>query len=239
MSQTSWRGSLDIVGGRMRIAALALSAVACASGPPAPEWQSSAHGALERAIVAYLTGNSRDAEREFDLARAEVARTARVDLAARVELVRCAAQLASLVVEPCIGFERLRADAADAERVYADYLAGRRIEVERVQRLPAQHRAVAMASPGAAGDLAALRAITDPTARLLAAAIWLRAGRATPEVIDLSIDTASNQGWRRPLLAWLRVKRELAERALDRDEVQRLDRRIGLVLDAPGRRVSP
>ena len=41
----------------------------------------------------------------------------------RAELLRCAVQVASLVFEPCPGFEPLRQDAPAAERAYAAYLA--------------------------------------------------------------------------------------------------------------------
>ena len=98
---------------------------ACSSAPPAPDWQVNAKGSLERAVDAYLSGKDRVADSEFARARAEVARTGRPDLLARTELIRCASQVASLVLEPCAGFEALRSDAAPPERAYADYLAGR------------------------------------------------------------------------------------------------------------------
>src|SRR6218665_2929752 len=57
--------------------------------------------------------------------RAEIARPGRPELLARLELLRCAAQLASLVLQACDRFEALRPDAAAPEQAYADYLAGR------------------------------------------------------------------------------------------------------------------
>ncbi|HPM67155.1 MAG TPA: hypothetical protein PLX45_12925, partial [Piscinibacter sp.] len=58
-----------------------------------------------------------------------------------------------------------------------------------------------------------------------------RAGLAAPAAIALAADTASAQGWRRPLLAWLEVQARLAERAGANDEAQRLRRRIALVTE--------
>jgi len=43
-----------------------------------------------------------------------------------------------------------------------------------------------------------------------------------------AIDTASDQGWRRPLLAWLGVQAQRAEAAGDAQEEQRIRRRIAL-----------
>lgn len=212
---------------------LAASLAACSSTPPPPDWRLNAHGALERAVAAYLSGDSRVADAEFQRSRAEMARTARVDLVARGELVRCAAQAASLVDEACTGFEALHQDAPAAERAYADFLRHPTGAPAELALLPPQQQAIAAASATAASDLAALRAMSDPLSRLVGAAASLRAGRASPAVIDLAIATASDQGWRRPLLAWLGVARQRAEAAGERAEAERLARRIALVLGGP------
>ncbi len=199
---------------------------ACASGPPVPDWQANAKDSLDRATTAYLKGDMRVADVEFARARGEVARTGRADLLARVELAQCAARVASLVFEPCERFEPLRADAPPAERAYADYL-GARIKQQDIALLPPAQRAAASASGEAAG--AAVQAIGDPLSRLVAAGVLLQSGRASPAVISQAIDTASAQGWRRPLLAWLGVQLLRAEKAGDSDAAQRLRRRIGIV----------
>jgi len=180
---------------------------ACSSKPPAPAWQMNAKSASERAVAAYLTGNARIDAAEQARARSEVARTGRADLLARVELAHCAAQVASLVFEPCTAFEPLRADVTDAERAYADRLAGR------------------VAGP----DAAALPGVADPLSRLVAAGVLFETNRADPQVIQIAIDTASAQGWRRPLLAWLNVQLKRAEAAGASSEAEQLRRRIALV----------
>lgn len=203
-------------------ASLTLLLAACAGGPPPPDWQVGAHGALERSVAAYLEGNGRVAEREFERGRAELARTGRADLVARAELMRCAARVASAVLEPCAGFEALRADAAAPERAYADYLDGRALAPQELARLPPWHRAVA-----AGGDK--LPDGADPLARLVAAGVLLRAGRASPAVLAQAVDQASAQGWRRPLLAWLGLQLRRAELGGDAAEAERLRRRMDLV----------
>lgn len=208
---------------------LAATLAGCGSAPPPPDWRVNAHGSLERAVAAHLSGDARVAALEFDRARVEIVRTGRIDLVARAELVRCAAQLASLVDEPCAGFEALRADAAPAEQAYADFLRGR-LSVDRIDLLPPQHQPVARASAGVAADLALLQGMADPLSRLVAAAVWLRDGRATLAIVDASVDSASAQGWRRPLLAWLGVQQKLAEVAGDRERADRAARRAALVL---------
>ncbi len=208
---------------------------ACASQPPPLDWQMNAQAASERAVAADLAGNSRVGSLEFERLRRETARTGDATLMARAELLRCATRVASLVFEPCAGFEALRPDAAPAERAYADYLAGR-VTAQSIALLPAQHQAPAgRLLPGgavSAGDVAVLAAITDPLARLVAASVWFQAGQGHPAVMGLAVDTASAQGWSRPLLAWLQVQARHAELGGDVAEAQRLRRRIELVLSA-------
>jgi hypothetical protein len=213
----------------LAIAAIAILVAACAGSPPTPNWQGNARSAMDRATAAYLAGDTRVADAEFERARAEVARTGRPDLLARVELMRCATRVASLDFEPCERFERLRPDADTAERAYADYLAAR-VLPQDIALLPPQHRAVASANLGVDAALEAVRSIEDPLSRLVAIGVLFQSGRASPTAIALAVDTASAQGWRRPLLAWLNVQLELAERAGNAEEAERLRRRIGVAL---------
>lgn len=204
--------------------ALLLAAIlfaGCAGTPP-PAWQSDAQGSLERSRSAWLSGNARVAQAEFDRARALLAATGRADLVARAELVRCATAVASLDFGDCPGFEAIRADAPADERAYAAYLAGK-ATADDIARLPAHHRAAA------SGDAGSLAGIEDPFARLVAAGVLMRTGRATPEGIAVAIDTASAQGWRRPLLAWLTVQKQRAEQAGDAGAVEAIGRRMRLV----------
>jgi len=215
---------------RRAVGALVVLLAACSSAPPAPEWQSSAKAALDRAVAAYLSGDTRVANAEFDLARRALASTGRVDLVAMAELTRCAARVASLDVGPCEGFEKLRPDAAPTERAYADFLASR-VQAGDVALLPEHHRPLAAGGLGGDAATSALRAIDDPLARLVAAGVLFQDGRASPSAIALAVDTASAQGWRWPLLAWLGVQLALAEKAGDNAGAEHLRRRIALVQD--------
>ncbi len=205
-----------------------LALTACSSTPPQPDWQSNTQGAIERSIEAYLVGNARVDAQEFNRAKSEIARTGRADLLARVELMHCAAMVASLIQEPCVGFEKLRADAAEPERVYADYLQGK-VQSKDVAFLPLQHRAVANVH-GDSNVSQLLTAIKDPLSRLVAAGVLFRRSEASPTVLVDATETASSQGWRRPLLAWLRVQLMRAEKANDLIEIDRVQRRISVVL---------
>jgi hypothetical protein len=192
----------------------------CSGGPVTPDWQISAQAALRSFEAAYFAGNSRVAEAEFNRARAELASTGRADLVARAELVRCAAQVASLAFDDCPGYRALATDAMPAERAYAAYLSGEWTGLD-ANALPVQHRAVV------AGTGAVLP--EDPFARLVAAGGLLRAGRIAPAEIVAATEAASANGWRRPLLAWLGVQEKRAAEAGDAEAAARVRRRIELV----------
>jgi hypothetical protein len=59
----------------------------------------------------------------------------------------------------------------------------------------------------------------------------MKAGRIAPGDIANAVDTASHQGWRRPLLAWLGVQEQRARAAGDAAAVQQIRRRIALASD--------
>jgi hypothetical protein len=74
-----------------------------------------------------------------------------------------------------------------------------------------------------------LPGVADPLARLVAAGVLVETNRADPSVIQAAIDTASSQGWRRPLLAWLTVQLKRAEAAGATADADQLRRRIAIV----------
>jgi hypothetical protein len=210
------------------ILAVVIAALAgCASGPKPADWQLEAKSSLERAVSAYLEGNSRVEAAEMARARSEISSTGRVDLMARAELLSCASRVASLVLEPCAGFEKLRQDAPPAERAYADYLVGK-LAPQDTALLPKSQQISAL--PQVNGAQAAIDSIADPFAKLIAAGVAFQAGRASPAAVQAAIDAASSQGWRRPLLAWLGVQLALAEKSGDSEQAARVQRRIAMTL---------
>jgi hypothetical protein len=199
------------------IALLALGG--CASKPSPPSWQPNAKDALDGFTDDYLRGNTGAANAEFARARRETSSTGRADLVAQVELVRCATLAASLEFDDCPGFAALAADANAQQRAYAAYLAGRWDGIE-VAALPEQHRAVV-----AAGSLAG---VADPLSKLVAAGALFKAGRLKPADIEAATETASAQGWRRPLLMWLGVQAQRAQAAGNLAALEQIKRRIAL-----------
>jgi hypothetical protein len=200
-------------------AILTLLLAGCASKPKAPDWQPNAKGSLDAYTAAWLDGDTAAADAEFARARRATASTGRFDNVAQAELVRCAARVAALDYD-CPGYVALAGDATPAQQAYAAYLQGQ-WQGLNAGLLPEQHRGVV-----ASGSLASVQ---DPLARLVAAGALMKAGRIAPADIAAAVDTASQQGWRRPLLAWLGVQEQRANAAGDAQALERIRRRMALV----------
>ena len=203
------------------IAAVVLLA-ACSSGAPPADWQVEAKGAMDRAVAAYLEGTSRVEQAELVRVRAALASTGRADLLANAELRHCASRVASLVFEPCLAFEAVRADTTAPQRAYAAYLRGQ-LQPQDAALLPEAQRGAAE------GHAASVLALADPLSQLVAAGVLLQNGQLTAAVADAAVNAASAQGWRRPLLAWLKLQAEGAAQRGNADGAARLHRRIALV----------
>ncbi|PIG09700.1 hypothetical protein CLU84_2634 [Comamonas sp. 26] len=212
------------------LAAISVIALAaCSSQPPAPDWALAAESATQKATAAYLQGQQRIEALQWQKARDSVASTGQPALAAKVELMRCAAQVASLEWDDCPAYEALAQDAAQEDQAYARYLQGRAQPAD-IELLPEAQRAVAR-QLGSAGDAAPVE-IKDPLSSLVAAGVQLRSGRASPALLQQAVDTASAQGWRRPLMAWLLLQLKSEQQAGNSEKAAQLERRLKL-LQAP------
>lgn len=200
----------------------------CGGGPPPADWKMNAVSLLEHGQARFLEGDAKAADLALDKARKEIARSGRVDLLARAELAYCASRVASLDFTPCAGYDRVSADAGAGDQAYARFLAGDWAGLD-AKALPAHYAKLV----GAKEDASANKAVTDiedPLPRLIGAALLFKQTRADPATLDLAVETASERGWRRPLLAWLEVGLKRARSAGDTAAASRIQRRIDLVM---------
>ncbi len=210
--------------------ALALLLAACSSAPPPADWKMNAVSLIEHFQTRWLEGDSKTADLALDKARGEIAKTGRLDLLARAELAACGTRAAGLDFTACDGYDKLASEAAANDIAYARFLAGDWRGLDA--KLLPKHYADLV---GAKDDAAANRAvdeIKDPLPRLIAAALLFKSSRAEPTTLAGAVETASERGWRRPLLAWLNVEVKRAQAANDSGAVAHLQRRIDLITGA-------
>ncbi len=215
---------------RLIVLALPLLLAACGSGgPPPPDWKTDSADLVARYQKHALRGENALAERYFQQAVSATGGAGRVGETARLWLVHCATRRAMLINDPCAEYAELAAAEAKpdpGDQAYFRFVTLRWQDLDP-GLLPPQHRALLRTD--AARRHEALAAIDDPLARLLDASLLLRRGEAGPATLSLATETASSNGWRHPLLTYLKLEHAQAAARGDQATEARLARRIRLV----------
>lgn len=220
----------------VRTATIALGGLvllaACSSKPAPKPWQVRSASALEVAEAAWLDGDTPVAQLEWQRARAQLARTGDPAELAPLALRQCALRIASLDWEECSEFVPLAAASGAAARAYAAYLAGQSLPPEQRALLPQAQQHVAALQAADAAALAAVAAVADPLSRLVAVAtLARRSGQMPLPMMELAVRTAAEQGWRRPLLAWLLRQQSYAQQHQLEELLEHTRLRIAIVQD--------
>ena len=218
--------------------------VGCGTAKPPPPWQAKTLSTSDAAVSAYLQGQVKVAAIQMKQAQFSASSTGRPDAVYKLNLLQCALDVSSLSATPCPRPEDvgIRSDSFDPDvrfelEAYRAYLLGDSLDETVQSRLPkAQRAAAALAgTTDAAKALKVLAEIEEPLSRLVAAGVWLRqqnmASSGQTGIIALAIDTASQQGWRRPLAAWLTRQIRVAQATGDAATARRAQARLAIVLD--------
>lgn len=201
---------------------------ACGSGgPPPPDWKTDSADLIERYQKHALLGENTLAERYFQQAVAATGGAGRMTETARLWLVHCATRRAMLIDDACADYAELAAVAPDAaDQAYYRFLT---LQWEGLDAalLPAQHRDLVRAAAGTRHAVPAR--VGDPLARLLEASLLVMRQEANAATLDVATETASSEGWRQPLLTYLKLQHEQAIAQGNAAAQARLARRIQLV----------
>ena len=204
-----------------------LALTACSSGPPTPDWKTDAADLIERYQKHALLGENTLAERYFKQAVGAAGGAGRVAETARLWLVRCATRRAMLIDDTCAEYAELASIAPNAaDHAYYQFLALRWDALD-VALLPSQHHDLVRAPADKRHGM--LSRIADPLARLLDASLLVMRQEADAATLALAAETASEQGWRQPLLTYLELQLQQATAEGNAAESARLGRRIQLI----------
>jgi hypothetical protein len=206
---------------------MALLAACGSGGPPPPDWKSDAASSIERYQKHALLGENDVADRYFQRAIAATGGAGRVTDTARLWLVRCATRRAMLIDDPCAEYAEMAWVSPDAaDQAYYQFLT-LRWETLAIDLLPEQHRELVRATVGVRASLPAKAG--DPLAQLLEASLLVMRQEANADTLAWATETASSQGWRRPLLTYLKLQQAQAASQADSAQLERLAQRIELV----------
>lgn len=200
---------------------------ACSSGRPTPDWKVDAADLIERYQKHALLGENTLAERYFQQAITATGGAGRVTETAQLWLVHCATRRAMLIDDNCAEYVQLaRIETHAANAAYFQFLTLQWESVD-IALLPKQHQR--LVSAPAAARPALLSTIGDPLARLLDASLLVMRQEADTSTLDLATAAASDQGWRQPLLTYLKLQHKQATARGNASEIGRLTLRIQLV----------
>lgn len=204
--------------------ALCISIAACSSTPAPKDWSANTFSGQQSATKYLLLGETKKAQAAINQLRKDLAATARTDLAAKTELALCAIEQASLKMPPCEAFEKLKIDAQASELAYAQFLSGEWLGLQNTL-LPPQYQSMVV-HPAPESQLIA---IESPISRLIAGSVLLQRNQLSAQGLELMVYTASQEGWRKPVLAWLNVQLNIFEKNNDTVRANQVKRRIQML----------
>jgi predicted small lipoprotein YifL len=211
----------------LAVACMALLTACGSGGPPPPDWKTDSADLIERYQKHALLGENILAERYFQQAVRATGGAGRINDTAKLWLVHCATRRAMLIDDPCTGYAQLaRIEPNPANEAYFQFLTLHWDAVD-TSLLPEQHQRLVKAP--APARPAMLVAIDDPLARLLDASLLVMRQEAGSDTLSLATATASDQGWRQPLLTYLKLQQTQAIAHGNAAESARLALRIQLV----------
>lgn len=186
------------------IFAICISIWACSS-QPVPQWQEISSRQLENYKIYFLTDKEDETEPHFVQARKAISANNNIHLLATAYLTKYALHTATL--ENYDGTEFMKIDKLQPDaalRAYYNFLTG---NFERVETdlLPPAYRKVMplMLDKNMTAVNIKINEITDPLSRLIACGIVVKYLPYDENILQIAINTAADQGWSRPLWAYL------------------------------------
>jgi hypothetical protein len=178
---------------------------ACGVAGQVPVWKEKAYSQLEEYKTSFLTGREASTEPHFEKARREIAAGNDIGLLTIAYLTKYALHAASLEPFDASEFAKLyRLEPHPSDMAYCHFLKGNFSAVDG-KTLPTRYAGVLSAASGRDSALAGreIAAMDDPLSRLIACGVWVRYLPADEAIFQIGIATASANGWRRPLWAYL------------------------------------
>jgi hypothetical protein len=199
---------------------------------PEPAWISAGHQQLETFKKDFLAGaQPLVTELHFQKAVEEIKKSGDLDLLGKAWLTRMALQVAVLEEMEENDYRKIEAaQAVSANRNFYLFLTGEAAAVDD-ELLPMQYRPFLTALRGgnAADTGKAATMIEDPLSRMIAAGLTARRHLESEAILQTAVETASRNGWKRALLAWLKRLGAFHEASGDAAKAAAIRERINLV----------
>jgi hypothetical protein len=200
-------------------------------GPKPMTWIAAGYQQMENYKTDFLTGRAPIVtEMHFKKAVEEIKKSGDLDLLGKVWLTRMALQ-AAVLGEPEEGdYPRIEAtQSVPANRNFYLFLKGDAAAAGEL--LPAHYRSFlpALRAGNATETGIAVAKIDDPLSRLIAAGLTVRRHVENEALLLTAVETASRNGWKRALLAWLKRLGAFYEASGDAAKAAAVRQRIDLI----------
>ncbi len=179
--------------------------VGCGSSKPMPDWTEASFNQLDNYKKSYLSGKESIAEAYFNKAVDEIKSSGDLDILARAYLTKYACQVAAL--ETFDDREYLRIDTVEPvlqNKTFYSFLNGDFDNVDE-KLLPQQYEGFLRAlKSGKKEDVAReISRMDNSLSKLIVIGLLVKKNRDTETDLKLAIDIASQNGWKKALLAYL------------------------------------
>jgi hypothetical protein len=200
-------------------------------GPKPMPWIEAGYQRMENFKMDFLTGRPPIiTDMHFKKAVEEIKKSGDLDLLGKLWLTRMALQIAVLD-EPEEGdYSRLEAaQSVPANRSFYLFLKGDAAATGAL--LPEHYRKffAALNAGNATETGIAVAKIDDPLSRLIAAGLAVRRHAENEALLRMAVDTASRNGWKRGLLAWLKRLAVFYEASGEAAKAAAIRQRIDLI----------
>ena len=211
--------------------ALSFLLVGCGSSKPVPEWIDASFNQLDNYKKSYLSGKERIAEAYFNEAVDEIKSSGDLEILARAYLTKYACQVA--VLEAFDDREYLRIDAVEPvsqNRNFYGFLKGTFDNVDENQ-LPQQYEGFLRAFKSGKKDNVAreISRMDNPLSKLIAIGLLVKKNKDDEIDLKLAIDIASQNGWKKALVAYLGRLQSFYKTNNELDKAAHVAERIKLI----------
>ncbi len=212
------------------ILALIILTFACNS-QPLPQWQETSARQLENYKVNFLTDKEDATEPHFVQAKKAISGNNNLSLLATAYLTKYALHTAALEDfddSEFLRIDKLQPDAA--HRAYYNFLKGNFGKIEADLLPPAYRKIISlMLDKNITAAHEKIADMTDPLSRLIACGVWMKYLPYDENILQLAINTSADQGWSRPLWAYLtRLEKYYVEKK-ETDKAQDIKERLDLL----------
>jgi hypothetical protein len=201
------------------------------SAKSVPDWIKTSHNQLESFKKHYLRGSDRLAEIDFQKTVSEIKSGGDLQLLQIAYLTRYALMVAVLESFDDKDYRKLEAVEPHSENIsFHAFLQGAFDRVDE-QYLPPQYRQFLRAfKNGKQSDIdLAITAIEDPLSRLIASGLAVQKQFYHEKTILTAIQTSSEQGWKKALLAYLQKLRDFYTSINEQKKAVATQQRIDLI----------